>query len=51
LDKSSRKINVNFKQGVALLRNQMSSKMEDLFSRKNTLEEIRVAARNNSQLE
>ncbi|CAB4406022.1 unnamed protein product [Rhizophagus irregularis] len=38
-------------QGVALLRDQMSSEMEDLFSRKNTLEEIRLVAKNNSQLE
>jgi hypothetical protein len=38
-------------QGMALFRDQMSSEMEDLFSRKNTLEEIRIAARNNSQLE
>ncbi|GBC50186.2 hypothetical protein GLOIN_2v1882875 [Rhizophagus irregularis DAOM 181602=DAOM 197198] len=38
-------------QGVALLRDQMSSEIEDLFSRKNTLEEIRLVAKNNSQLE
>ncbi|CAB4374500.1 unnamed protein product [Rhizophagus irregularis] len=38
-------------QSVTLLRDQMSSKMEDLFSRKNTLEEIHLVAKNNSQLE
>ena len=38
-------------QGVALLRDQMSSEMEDLFSKKNTLEEIRIASKNNPQLE
>ncbi|PKY36131.1 hypothetical protein RhiirB3_458092 [Rhizophagus irregularis] len=36
---------------MALLRDQMSSEMEDLFSRKNTLEEIHLVAKNNSQLE
>ena len=38
-------------QGVTLLRDQMSSEMEDLFSKKNTLEEIRIASKNNPQLE
>ena len=37
-------------QGVALLRDQMSSEMEDLFSKKNTLEEIRAAAAKNLNL-
>ena len=38
-------------QGVTFFKDQMSSKMEDLFSRKNTLEEIHATAKKNLQLE